>query len=210
MSNQTKTWDDPSSIDTTGFSPIIITGILVQLLRQFFSSRDQILNPVLKDNVWSPDLNSTGILIESVTKLKIEDLERRPAILVKRNAHKAMQNMIAYGEEAADLKRPGEGITYNQVWVGSSTIFGIGRNAAEAEVLAEEASGSLRQYAPLIRGDFSFLRFSVLEIGPAGKLQESQEHFAVPVTFGYGYWERWTVAQESPVVMKFEVKTAIE
>jgi hypothetical protein len=89
------------------------------------------------------------------------------------------------------------------------TIFSVGRTAAEAEVLAEEVCMSLRQFAPNIRQDLQLMRFSVLEIGPAGKLSESQEHFAVPVTFGYGYWERWTVGQESPVIMKFEVKTPL-
>jgi len=204
---QTTTWEQSSSLLTTGLSPHFVVGALVQLLRDNFSTSQNIQLPELRAYTWSPDLSATRILIEDVLRYTPQNLGQRPALLVRRNAFQVQNILLGGGGAFTTPETVTQGVEYQVAWSGSVTVFAVGRTGGEAEQLGHEAGAFLRQFGMLIRAKLGLLRFQHLETGAAGKLKESREHFAVPQTFGISYWETWRLSEESPILKRFTIQT---
>lgn len=176
--------------------PLLVTGILVQWLRKHFGSPWNIEDPLFKDVIWSPDLASTGIIIDSVFKWNPAQTEGRPSIVIKRGPWRALNLGInnqklpsTSGSGACCFDNIG---AYNLLYQGSHTIFCIAGESAEVEILAAEVYREIAQLGPIIRPFFSFLRFQLADVGEPAILEESTENFVVPVTVSYGVQDIWT------------------
>src|SRR6516225_10135713 len=71
-----------SSICSKGWRPILITGLLRDLLVRHFSTPLNLTEFDLRKYVWKKD-ERTGILIESIHRWRGDLVEKRPALILK-------------------------------------------------------------------------------------------------------------------------------
>lgn len=202
-----------SSLNSTGLRPHTLTGIILRLLTRAFSVAAGIQHPQLKGYIWTNNPETTKILIAPVWRWNTPGMGARPALLVKRNALRPRQLGLADGQAVIGGLN-GDKIPVNEEpiaqvgVVGSHTVFALSKNPAEAEWLSTEVAIRLIQYAQAIQNEFGFNRFRVAEIGAISKLEESSEHFAVPITVAYMYMDAWRIVSESPLLKRLVLQTS--
>lgn len=184
--------------------PILMTGLLRQLLIKHFADMLNIEDPDLKAHsypaIWRDDLE-TGILIESNTRWRGALAEKRPAILIKRNEVKNVRLTVN------DLnKTDSRGFQhFVTMWVGSHTLFVIFETGASVEGLATEVQRELTEFGPAIVEQLALHKFQVLSMGEIGELEEATENYVVPVTVGWAYQEAWKLEPEALTLMGVDI-----
>lgn len=175
-------------------------------MRYQFGDPGNIENKQLRDNIWTPDIETTRILIEWVWDDTTKELARRPALLVKDNGIKPTNVGIDHGRTEGVHEATLGGQAYAIPITGSHTVFALGREGGEAQLLATEVRRYLMQFAPKIRPDLELIRFQWLGNGPVTHVEEYREHYMVPITFGYAYWEYFELVPETPILktVKFD------
>jgi hypothetical protein len=164
-------------------TPLVITGILVELLRTYFGSNEG-------DFRWSSDENSTQIIIEPAFEWNEEVSQKRPACYVKRGTLNYNRLVI---DDLQNI-RPIEGsITHAVQGMGSAVLMCIGELAGAAERIAEEVSEVMQVYSPVIRQEFNFLDFNVSAVGEVGISKEHSNMFNVPVGIQFRFSEAWNI-----------------
>lgn len=202
------TGKDLDSICSLLNRPIVLTGVLRDMLTRHFLDANTIEESDLKHLIWRGD-DQTGILIESIHRWRPEVTELRPAVIIKRNA--CQNQRIGIGDR--DQGPPADGFGhphYSTYWTGSHTLFCIGGTGAQAELLGTEVQRELTQFGPLLSRALGLHRFQVMQIGPVAEIEEAQESFTVPVTVGYTYEERWTIKQEAPLLSNISLSKILE
>jgi hypothetical protein len=205
-----------SSLCTTGHRPLILTGVLLWLVRSQFQNAGNIISDKLKAYIWNQDPTVTKIKIDSVTEWRLQDTQRRPSVMVKRNTLRPNQRSLSIGDKLHGGMIPSpsgafpvdSGSRYNVLMLGSHTLFAISQNGAEVEELAAEVFYRLVEFGPVIQRDLGFDRFVVPEIGAVHKLEESKEHWVVPIVVAYGYQHAWRLAPEGPPMKTVELNTS--
>jgi len=187
---------DLSSLCSLMNRPIVLTGLFRDVLIRHFSSDKYIEEPDLRHLIWKSG-EDTGILIESIHRWRPETTERRPAVIVKRNAYQNERRGIGDRRMGPIADKEGND-HYVTFWKGSHTLFCIGGTGAQAEILATEVQRELTEFGPELVRTLGLMRFQVTEIGAVGELEEAQENFVVPVTVGYAYEERWITRIQGP------------
>jgi len=175
-----------------GWRPLRLTGAIRRLLINHYSNPDFIEDPALAAAIWQ-NAPSSGILIESVHRWLGDLVEKRPAILLKRNAY---QNLRIVLDDCAGTDKQGN-VDYVTLWVGSHTLFCIQGTGASCEILATETQRELTQFAPVVKEKLSLVKFSVTEVGAISEVEESQQNYVVPITVGWAYQETWKVIPEA-------------
>lgn len=193
--------EQPSSVCSTGLLPHILTGTLLQIMQHHFSEPSNIVQEKLKSYVWTPEAQVSRILIEAGYNWSPENIQQRPAVVVKRGQLKTTKmSMGNIFHGAPDL----DGYDEEKMIVafqGSHSLFCVGRTGTEAEELGAEVAYELLEFSQIIRKQFNFMLFELFEIGQVCRLQESNDHFAVPVTVTYAYSHGWTVLRQRPLWM---------
>ena len=210
-----------SSICTTRHTANVLTGIFVRLMQEHFSDPGNLeyngmnefadsaeTRPAaqLQDYIWTPNNETTKIQIQPVWAYNPQDIQRRPAIYVKRNAQRPQRLAINDGMTIAahrtgpapeNIEVRGE---YHSVMVlGSHTLFCVGQTGAEAEVLGQEVFDQVAMFAPLLRTDFKFHRVAVQEQGEVSIIEgEAEHHFLVPIVVAYAYALAWRIKAVAP------------
>lgn len=189
--------DQYSSLCHLGWRPQLITGLIRNLLCAHFSSDDAIEDPNLKTLVWNPG-DTTGLVIDSVFRFRPALADKRPALLLKRNAYKNYR--VSRGDEAA-IDRQGNK-EYATLWIGSHTVFAIHGTGNSCEILATEAQRDLTQFAPVVLSDLGrgLKRFQVTDVGDIAEVEESTQNFAIPITVGWAYEETWKLTALQPTL----------
>ena len=193
-----------NSLCQLGWRPQLITGLLRDLLIRHFNNVDNINGSMLRE-LGSPftwqDSPSTGILIESLWRWQAEMTEKRPALLIKRNAYRDLQ--IALNDRALV---DAEGFThYNTLFVGSHTIFCLHGTGAGAELLANKVFEDLHDFAPEIRTRLGLAKFRVMEVGEVSDIEESTQNFVVPVIVGWTFQHAWKLQPMALPLKTFDV-----
>jgi hypothetical protein len=171
---------------------LLVTGILVQWLRNHFTDANNIETPILRHDLWTPDIATTGITIDSVYKWQPSHTEARPGIFIKPGPWKVLR----YGID--DRKMGGTrncaGCSqHNAMYQGSHTLFCIAGESAEVELLGAEVYRELMEFGPAARKVFGFLRFQVTDIGEPSILEEANQNFVVPIVVSYGAQDVWNL-----------------
>ena len=160
-------------------------------------------------------MKKSNIMIESVTRWpgpQTQTVQMRPAILVKRNTYgriklgigdKYMMGGKPSIDNLNDLGNTSNnaidaGTQFEVIIAGSHTVFCIGTTGAEAETIGTEVFFELLEFTPVIRRDLGLNKFQVMEIGGINKLEESKEHWVVPVTVTFMFNHTWTLTQDAP------------
>lgn len=207
---------EPSALCTIGRPPIVLTGAILWVLRQHFADADNIVNAGLKTRIWRPgvedvgDTRGSGIMIEAITRWpgpQTQTLQKRPAVLVKRNTYNVSR--IGIGNRYQGSSTPsidkskvfcdyaiGSGTQYGVQIVGSHTMFCIGGTGAEAEELGTEVFFELLEFGPVIRQDLDLVRFDAAGLGALARLEESKENWVSPVVVSWVFNHDWVLRRE--------------
>lgn len=178
--------------------PLILTGLFKEILIRHFAKKEYIETPELAHLLWQEG-EETSILIESIHRWRPELTEKRPAVIVKRNAFQNRRIGIGDRLNGSPADAQGNG-HYATFWVGSHTLFCLGGSGAQAELLGTEVYRELHHFHPLIRKTALLHRLQVTEVGAIAELEEATENFVVPVTVGYVWEDRWVIRQEVPTL----------
>lgn len=191
--------DKLSAICSFGHTPRMMTGIFRQILLQNFVDAENVRNAHLRrylqtNGVWSPGPES-GLYIESLLKWRPELTEARPALVIKEGDWEWMR--VGIGDRAGGDWRSGKQ-SFMGYWKGTHTVFAIGNEGAETQILAAEVAKLLLWYGNLIADQMSLHRFVPIGIGAPAALQESTENYVVPVSFAYVAEEQWSTIEDAP------------
>lgn len=194
-----------SALCSYGVTQTVMTGVLRHALGIHFSDPQNILSDKVRkrlrrDGVWR-ESDQTGLLIESLHRWTPEATEYRPAIILKENAWE--WNQLVINDHVATEVRTGKK-TYAGQWVGSHTLFVITNEGAEAQTLAWEVMNSLLMAKHEIVHQLQLQKFVPVSIGEVAALQESSEHYLVPVVFAYIVEHAWSMQPEAPRLKRIE------
>lgn len=190
--------DQPSSIQSTGPLPRILTGAFVQLARHVFSAPEHIENDLMKGYLWNDNPKLSKILIESAYKWKPEDIQQRPAVMVKRNPLQFIKLGIGNRVHNRVAETGFEEDQYIVGAEGSHAMVCLGTTGTEAESVAEEIWKTFLSFSEVIRQQLCLAAFMVSEIGPVSILEEWKQHFAVQVMLAYKIQYQWSVTRRTP------------
>ena len=182
----------PSALCSMGWRPIMITGLIRDLLIRHFATPLHIEEPDLRHLVWRED-ERTGILIESIHRWRGDLVEKRPAVIIKQNGR---QNLRLGIKDSIGATEQGH-LQFQTFWIGSHTLFCIHGSGAGTEILATEVQRELTQFHPIITEKLGLFRWQVTEVGGVSEVEEARESFAIPVTVGWCYTEVWQLELES-------------
>ena len=202
-----------SDLCEAGLRPHVVTGILRQLLISHFADPGNIVDTQLRNKFkesgpWKVDengLNDSGILIESITRWTPNSANKRPAILIKRNAWEWAR--LGIGDRAGINAYEGSS-SYTGLWQGSHSLYCIAAWGLETELLATEVVRFLMHFSPWIREQLDFKKFGITQVGGIGEVQEVVQGFAVPVTVGYMDEESWTLQPAAPRLKRIVLKAS--
>ena len=198
----------PSALCSLLPRPLILTGLLRDILTRHFCTPQYIEEPDLRQLIWQ-DNPTTGILIESYHRWDPRVMEKRPAVIIKRNAYQNQRTGIGdkHQPTRADRGNP----HYATMWLGSHTLFCIGGSSgATAELLATEVQRELTEFGPEIRSKFLLHRFAVIEVGAIAELEEAAQNFVVPVNVGYAFQEHWVLRQQAPLLKHISLSMLLD
>lgn len=210
---QELTFTTPSALCSLGWRPQLMTGTIVQLLRQHFCA-GPLENPVFRrqnagssgvnDYVWRPG-ERTGILLEDQYVWAKTLEEKRPAVLVKRNGwqvHRRGINDLLMGFWNIDGQD-----RFTTFVEGSHTLFVVAGESGEAENLAYEVFVWLLTFGPVIRYWMQLHRLILTQIDQVTQIpDEATENYVVPITLAYAYEENWTLTQHAPFLKKISIQ----
>lgn len=174
-----------------GWRPIMLTGLLRELMVRHFSTTDNIEDKDLRRAIWL-NTPATGILIESVFRFKMDNIEKRPAILIKRNAYRNMRVLL---NDLVGTDGQGND-NYTTLWVGSHTLFCLHGTGASTEILATEVQRELTQFAPAVRKALHLHKYQVMEVGEISEVEEASQNYAVAIDVAWAYEESWKLSEE--------------
>jgi len=187
-----------SSIPKTGIKPYILTGAFLQIARAIFSDSESISEDPLERYIWHPDPKISRILIESINRWKTEDVQQRPAVLVRRGAWKI--GKLGLGDKLhGGMEVSGFDDEQHQVaCTGSHAIICLGTTGHEAELVGTEMYQAFLGFSKVIREQLCLAKFNVTDIGPVTRFEESHTHFMVPVTLQYEFFMNWELLRQTP------------
>jgi hypothetical protein len=188
-----------SALGSFGETPLLMTGALRQLLLQHFVDPDNVMSASLRaylerEGAWAAETPS-GIYIESIARWRPELTEARPALVIKEGDWQ--QDRMGIGARAGFEERTGAHL-YGTFWNGAHTLFALGGEGAETQILAAEVAKLLVYFSEVIADQLDLHRFQVTAIGGLAALAESTENYVVPVSVGYAAEDRWAVQLEAP------------
>lgn len=202
--------DPVSSLCTTQYPSNVLTGVFTRLLQEHFASPLSIeyngqneSAKQLEEYIWNADNTQTRIQIQPVWLYNPQDIQRRPALYVKRNTTKFERLGLDDGWTVNPRMEGGRVIEVRGEWhsklvVGSYTIFAVGNSGAEAELLGQEVGNHFMMMGPLLRRDLKINRLAIEEIGEVALLEEFEEHFVVPVVIAYAVTATWRIREVAP------------
>lgn len=188
-----------------GWRPLMIMGLLRDLLTTHFSAPLRIEEPDLRRLVWQEGVR-TGILIESIHRWRGDLVEKRPAVIIKPNGRQNVRRGI---NNAAGADGQGREL-FRTFWVGSHTLFCIHGSGASADILATEVQRELTQYEAIIARNLGLPMWQVTEVGAVAEVEEARESFVIPVTVGWAYEESWRVEQEALKLRKIALDILLD
>jgi len=186
-------------------TPLVLYGIFVELVRQFYSDKNNL--PLDTCVHWDPDPDKSSIWIDSEYRWEDEAIEMRPAIYV--HLGNISYTPMAYrrdGQVDMDLEQ-GE-YKYLRRGAGSVSWVHVGRQKGETVTLAGATMDYLDAFTTAIRQDFNFETFQIKGIQPLSLGEkESKERYRSLVAATFTFQDTWTTKLESQKLKAITFKT---
>lgn len=189
-------------------SPILMDGLFRNYFTDHFSQPTRIEQPDLQELIWANN-DTTGIVIEVIQKWDPTQANRRPQIVIKRNAY--ANRKVGFGNRQQMHPGDKEGNPhFSTFWVGSHTLFALGSTGAQANLLGTEIQRELTQFASELLTGLNLEQFDVTEIGALSLIEEADDVFACPITVAYTYNEHWSVRMQAPRLRRISLSRLLE
>ncbi len=194
--------DLPSDISSLPFyRSYIMTGVYIQRLAAHFSDYTNIDDAVIRNRIqatpYTPD-EHTGIAISTVSDWKPFEEDKRPAVLVRRG--EVPVHRIGIGDTDTIDTTTGQ-INYVCMVGGTHIFFAIARTSAEADLLGFEVGRMLEGSKTLV-DELDLERLQLISIGEAAQLEESKDHYAVPIVMAHEYRQSYSLAPHVPLLKR--------
>lgn len=201
--------DSVSALCSLGVTPLVMTGMLRQVMLQHFVDPDNIDDSRIRRQLtdagaWGPG-NDSGLMIESISRWVPNMSGQRPAIIIKRNAWRYQR--LTIGDQAGEDYRDGSRY-YVGLLEGSHTLFALAKQGAEAELLGAEVTRFLLRYSPLFTEQMNLHKFTLVQIDALHKIKEATRIYAVPVTVAYVVEERWRLLPHAPRLKRIRFRAS--
>ncbi len=198
----------PSSLSSTGITPVIATGVFVRLLEAHFADPANIRNSQLRAFLWADsdtdiDPLTTRINILPGYKYDTRLLEQSPSVFVKRDECMAAKFNLA-GKATTHLEQNGNyrGENHLRVIRGAHSILCCAKGALNSETIAEEVFYRMLEYSPVIQDDLKFGDFEVKSMAPAVKMEDDKDYFVTQVTLVWQIVHSWVLQPIAPILKK--------
>jgi hypothetical protein len=189
-------WTSLAAICPGGLDIRSTTLIMMQILKAHFSNAANIVDPDLKQYVYTTDQATSKLRIVMNTALDLTQAGQLPALIVKRGAQKQQRAVMG---DVADVDGWKEGLTkYSRIWQGAHRILVMGQVDGQTEALAQEVNQLMTCVSPVLRYDVPFLDFQVSDMSELGIVEELGQTLAVAITCEYAYEYGWTVRRNAP------------
>lgn len=198
-------YGDPSSICSLGIRPIILQGFLLEHLRRHFADENNIQHDNLRKYLWRANVDRERIVIDTLGRWNPNAAGLRPAVLIRRNGWQVIP--LGIGNRMHGVTNTDGYERYSVNMGGSHTIFCIATESGECEILASEIYLELLEFAQIIRERLDLLRFQITEIGQMQMVEESRQHFGIPITVAYAHNHNWMVKKHSPILNTVDIST---
>ena len=196
-----------SSLCSFNQRPLLMSGLMKQLLIDHFANPDNIEHVEFRNRVWKQKQCDSGILIEIAPTWNPITTEKRPAIIIKRNDWTNIKRGSLGNVSGAT---PEGNKKYTKFMKGSHTLFCICKKWAEAEILGAEVYRHFMHYGDVFRQYFNLMMFELVQIGQPHEIEECEEHWTVPVTVSYAWEETWILRQAAPRLKVFRVSSLLQ
>lgn len=175
------------------YRPLLIDGILRGWLLRHFANADRIQRPGLAQRIWKAT-DDTGIDIVLIDDWKPNTMNKRPQIVIRWDDLTPKRDGIdnRFVSTGPVLVRATPQL-YANTMLGSHTLFCIAGESAECKELAFEVYDQLMKFAPTVQKLLNLSRMELAKIDRPGRLEESSENFAAPITLAYAYGQQWLV-----------------
>ena len=188
-------------------SRLALTGIILDCIRQLFSSSRNLMHPQLKDFFWAD--KSTQDVLRAPYQVTIEDsfffdLSKngiRPAVIVK--AGTWQESKLTIGDNGL------AGSTYCKKITGSHSVTIIAKTVSQAELLAREVHGYLSHFGPLLREWMQLSRWEVPAIGEPTEAEEQSENVVISINVSYEIMYSWDLHPDTSRLLRQIVINAI-
>jgi len=186
--------------------PDAIHGSVISLLRQFWSNPQNIVEPMLRHCIWRKEEEQSGIRIGSLTEYLPNYTQKRPAIIAKSGkmqkkkvaiADRIHQYAALQGLSPADIKI--------QFWIGEQTLFCLGENARQTDLLAGQTREYLESLESVIQEAFCCRSWEVTGQDELGILKEANDTFCIPLVIQFEYEVVWSTYVDGPPIRKIKL-----
>ena len=177
-------------------TPLSLTSMIIEVLKNYFVNNEEY------PYVLGDPSRSTISILESA-QFKPDEIQKRPAIITKREAIQIGRQCIGDVSSANE-----DSVSFIVNFSGTFTVTCLATLPQEAEVMAREALQCLLIFQNIISRDFNFLRFQVVNIGGTFQKDEWKEAFGIPISIVYEISKKWTLKPDALPIKK--VKTAID
>ncbi len=145
-------------------TPLLIDGLFLSILREYFSNTDNIRLTSLKSRIWNSDPQQTKIHIEPVYKWTPHLVDEYPALLVRRGPLRQITPSLYAG---AIEQTQGKQVIIHKLWSGSHSILAISTIPYETEQLAFEVASMFSDYKRQI---LQYLALSTFDLAAVSEL----------------------------------------
>jgi hypothetical protein len=204
--------DPVTSLCTSQSLANVMTGMFTRACQEHFSDPNNMAfnayteegKEMLEDYIWTPDNTTTKIQIQPVWMYNSQDIQRRPAIYVKRGKWHTSRLAINDGMTVGAVRNAQGGVErvegeYHVRQVdGSHIVHCVGRSGAEAELLGQEVLEYFMSFAPVLRQEMKLHYLEVSDVDEVKMLDEDVERFVTPVILSYTFMRSWRLEQQAP------------
>lgn len=176
--------------------PTLLYGIFVEITRQLYSNGENhpLGTPV---KIWNTNPEESEIWIDTELRWEDEHPEKRPAIYVQLSpityASLTGRKDGWMGNDLRDSE-----LYFTRSGEGRVSFVHIAGSAGEACSLADSTLDYLDAFSMVIRDDFCFTTFELVERVPLKQMQkESKERYGSVVAFKFVLQDRWTLKLEA-------------
>lgn len=195
---------DISFLCNAGQSPLLVSGILREVLINHFSDTQNLISPKLR-KVFSGggyfEESPSGappyspLFVDTLDRWKPTHSESRLAIVLKEGDWTYQQlgwDGLAYTDLRTGTK------SYAGLWGGTHTAFVLAAESGVAKILATEVAKLFLWQSQEIIKTMNFVEFKLTKLGATYRLHESHTSYVVPVDVSYIVGESWEASQDAP------------
>lgn len=207
--DQTYDWASLAKICPRGFDMRTIETLIFQIVVTHFSDPSRIINPELKDLVYSPNPITTKLRVVLNTTYDLATSTKLPAVIVKRGEQKFGRIGLNDRGERSFTTQSGV-VPFVRRVDGLHQLIAASSVPGETENLANELVDAFTCVSPVLRSQLPLADFEVAGVSELQVSDELGNRSIVVVQLAYKYELGWTLRYATPLVGAIQVRTLVD